>query len=106
MKTPYTILAVSEQDDDQTIKKAYLEAVRNNPPDRHPERFRNIRRAYEQIATRRDRLFYELFDTTIPDSREIAELLFRNGKGNKEISEKIFQRVLNAAVSNKTVILE
>jgi len=106
MRTPYTVLGVSEQADDKAIKKAYLKAVRNNPPDRHPERFRKIRRAYEQVATLKDRLRYELFDTSVPDRLEIAEVLLEPGNGNSEIAEETFQRALNHAIDKKTVVLE
>jgi len=102
MKTPYTVLGVSEHDD-AIIKKAYLKAVRQNPPDRNPERFREIRQAYEQIATHRDRLRYELFDTSIPDHLELAELLFKYGKGKTTVTKQVFQRALQFAITRKNV---
>lgn len=105
MKIPYTVLKVSESADDEEIKKAYLEAVRNNPPDLKPEQFREIRRAYEMIATRKDRLRYELFDTSIPDIEEIAELIFDQSKGDT-ITEKRFRSILDKAVGQKQVELE
>ena len=105
MKTPYTILAIPETAGDKDVKKAYLEAVRQNPPDRHPEQFRRIRRAYEQIATLKDRLRYELFDTTIPDRVEIAEALLKHNKGDAELTENTFRQVLKHAVENTTVPL-
>ena len=100
MKTPYTILAVPETANDKAVKKAYLEAVRQNPPDRQPDQFRRIRRAYEQIATQKDRLRYELFDTTCPDRMDIARAMFRHNKGGAELTEKIFRQALKHAVEN------
>ncbi len=105
MKTPYTVLAIPETADDKAVKKAYLEAVRQNPPDRHPNQFRRIRRAYEQIATKKDRLRYELFDNTCPDRMDIAEALFRHNKGGGKLTEKTFSHVLKHAVENTTVPL-
>ena len=104
MKTPYTVLAIPETADDKAVKKAYLEAVRQNPPDLHPNRFRRIRRAYEQIATKKDRLRYELFDNTCPDRIDIAEALFKHNQGG-ELTKKSFQNVLKNAVANTTVSL-
>ncbi|MEA3465921.1 MAG: DnaJ domain-containing protein [Thermodesulfobacteriota bacterium] len=101
MKSPYTILGVSEKSDDHNIKQAYLEAVRNNPPDREPVKFREIRIAYESIATHKDRLRYELFDTSKPDSIEIAELVLQQGRSNKNISEKAFRSILDQVVNEK-----
>lgn len=78
MKTPFEILEVPEDADDQQIKKAYLAAVHRFPPDRYPERFKKIRGAYERIATEKDRLAYLLFDTSLPDPGEIAVFLLKN----------------------------
>ncbi len=60
--TPYEILGIERQVDDQTVRQAYLELVRNYPPDRYPERFRLIHDAYEQLKDEQRRLTYYLFD--------------------------------------------
>ena len=67
MHNPFIILDVAETADDDTIKKAYLQQVREHPPERDPERFQTIRAAYETIKTRRDRLRYRLFQHDTPD---------------------------------------
>ena len=102
MKSAYTILGVNETSTDDNIKQAYLDAVRNNPPDRDAVKFREIRTAYESIATHKDRLRYELFDTSTPDSIEIAELVMQQGRSNKNISEKVFRRILGQSVNDKS----
>jgi DnaJ-class molecular chaperone len=67
MPNPFTVLGVAETDDDDTIKKAYLQQVREHPPERDADRFQTIRAAYEAIKTRRDRLSYRLFQQETPD---------------------------------------
>ena len=101
MKSPYTVLGVSETSNDHNIKQAYLEAVRNNSPDREPVKFREIRAAYESIATHKDRLRHELFDASKPDTIDIAELVMQQGRSNKNISEKGFRSILDQAVNEK-----
>lgn len=67
MNNPFTLLGVAEEADDETVRKAYLEAVRRHPPEREPERFQAVRTAYETIATQRGRLKFLLFGTPAPD---------------------------------------
>ncbi len=67
MQNPFIVLDVAETADDDVIKKAYLQQVREHPPERDPEHFQAIRAAYETIKTRRDRLRYRLFQRQTPD---------------------------------------
>jgi curved DNA-binding protein CbpA len=53
---PFAILDLPEDADDETIQKRYLALVRHASPERQPERFAEIRAAYEAIRDRRDRL--------------------------------------------------
>ena len=61
---PYLVLRVSPRAGDAEIRRAYLDAIRKFPPEREPERFQIISRAYEQIRDERSRLKYLLFDRT------------------------------------------
>jgi len=63
VRDPFTVLGVSESADDAAIKQCYLTLVRAYPPDREPDRFQEIRRAYEQLRTRRGRLEVQLLQT-------------------------------------------
>jgi len=72
VKTPYEILGVMEDANDEAIKKAYLQRVKENPPERDPSRFQTIRTAYEQIATDKQRRMHRLFHWEKP---ELADLL-------------------------------
>ncbi len=59
---PYLILGVSPSADDAAIRQAYLAAVRQSPPDTHPERFQAVSAAYDRIKDESSRLHYLLFD--------------------------------------------
>jgi curved DNA-binding protein CbpA len=61
---PYVILRVTPQSTDTEIRRAYLEAIREFPPERAPEQFQKIAHAYEQIRDEDARLNYRLFDRT------------------------------------------
>lgn len=74
MSDPYLTLRVARDADDATIHAAYLAAIKACPPERDPKRFEAVRNAYEAIRTHKDRLAYELFDTSLPT---VADLLDR-----------------------------
>lgn len=75
MKTPYAVLDVPEDADDDRIKKAYLAMVRRYPPERCPEEFQKVYAAYELIRTEEDRIAYRLFHCELPSAEEIAALV-------------------------------
>lgn len=75
MTDPYLLLGVSRAADDDTIRAAYLAAIRECPPERDRVRFEQVRAAYEAIARESDRLAHELFDTHAPDAQEVVERL-------------------------------
>ncbi|RLA23807.1 MAG: molecular chaperone DnaJ [Gammaproteobacteria bacterium] len=64
MQTPYEILGLEADANDDEIKQAYLQQVKNNPPDRNQEKFQLIHDAYRSIEDHKSRLKYDLF--TIP----------------------------------------
>ncbi|MBF0110383.1 MAG: DnaJ domain-containing protein [Magnetococcales bacterium] len=70
---PYFVLGVTrEVDDDEVIRRAYLERIRQWPPERHPERFRKVSEAYTLIQTRKKRLNFNLFHhVETPDLSEL-----------------------------------
>lgn len=74
MSDPYLTLSVAADADDAAIRAAYLAAIKASPPEQDPKRFEALRNAYEAIRTRKDRLAYDLFDTS---PLGITELLDR-----------------------------
>ena len=61
MQTPYEILGIGINANDVEIKQAYLQQVKNNPPDRDNEKFQVIHDAYCLIKDETSRLTQELF---------------------------------------------
>ena len=62
MHDPYATLGLAADADDETIRRRYLELVRENPPERAPEKFAAIRHAYEQLKDVETRLKKRLFE--------------------------------------------
>ncbi len=75
MSDPYRLLGVSETADDDTIRAAYLSAVRSCPPERDRQRFEQVRAAFEAIASEPRRLATSLFDTSAPTVNDLLEAL-------------------------------
>jgi curved DNA-binding protein CbpA len=61
---PYDRLGIDTDANDETIRKAYLEAVKRFPPERFPERFTAISEAYQVLKDEESRLRYLLFEKT------------------------------------------
>ncbi|MGA1795333.1 MAG: J domain-containing protein [bacterium] len=80
MSTPYEILEVEPSATDEEIKAVYIEKVKRYPPDRFPETFKEIRDAYEKIATLKHRIDYRLFSTDPPDLNRLLERLLSKGE--------------------------
>ena len=61
--SPYEVLEVRETASLEEIRKAYLEKVRKSPPERDPEGFKKIRKAYGLLkdAEKKRQLDFTLF---------------------------------------------
>jgi curved DNA-binding protein CbpA len=62
MTDPYAVLGLPADSDDETIRRRYLELVRQFSPERHPEKFAAVRQAYESLRDLDTRLRYRLFE--------------------------------------------
>jgi curved DNA-binding protein CbpA len=63
MRDPFTVLGVADDAGDAEIRRRYLALVRDYPPDRAPERFQELRAAYEALSDERKRLATKLLHT-------------------------------------------
>lgn len=97
MNDPFMLLEVAPGAGDAEIKKAYLAKVREFPPERAPERFQAIHRAYESIKTPKARLAYALFHREIPDASALCQHLLQETKEGQP-DEELFQRMLAETV--------
>ena len=66
MNDPYLQLGLPPSADETEIRRRYLELVREFPPDRAPEKFAEIRAAYDALRDPVSRLEATLFN---PQSR-------------------------------------
>jgi curved DNA-binding protein CbpA len=80
MSDPYEILGLAADCDDDTIRRRYLELVRQFPPERSPEKFAAIRQAYDSLRDLSTRLRYRAFEAGKKESVEalIQELACRS----------------------------
>ena len=101
MPNPFTVLGVVETADDDTIKKAYLQQVREHPPERDAERFQTIRAAYEAIKTRRDRLSYRLFQQETPDLPGLVASALQAGPRRRPSEQQLLHGLLGRLTGPK-----
>ncbi|MBP7961052.1 MAG: J domain-containing protein [Caldilineaceae bacterium] len=58
---PYVVLQIDRRADESAIKKAYFRLVRQYPPEQEPEKFQEIRVAYELLRSAESRAKVDLF---------------------------------------------
>jgi preprotein translocase subunit Sec63 len=75
MTDPYEVLGVARDADDQAIRMRYLELVRQHPPEREPERFAEVREAYDRLRDPIVHLHTRLMDvkTTVTFEKLVAD---------------------------------
>ena len=81
MRDPYETMGLSQSSDEAAIRSQYLKLVREFPPDRNPDRFAEIRAAYDDLRNPVGRLRSQLFRVESQDSipELVAELHSRLG---------------------------
>src|SRR5271157_5746530 len=58
---PYQVLGLTRQATPEEIKKAYFARVREFPPEREPDKFKQIRAAYDALRTPEAKAATDLF---------------------------------------------
>lgn len=89
MVDPLLILDVSPDVDEATVRRRYLELVRQNPPEKCPREFAKIREAYERLRDPVRRLERQLFDVCGDDSLDDIIVDLRSRVQNARIPTKI-----------------
>jgi DnaJ-class molecular chaperone len=79
MQTPFEILDVADDADDEAVKKAYLKKVREYPPEHSAVAFQRIRGAFEMIQTDKQRRKHRLFNHEKPDLQNLLRQTLRPG---------------------------
>lgn len=103
MTSPYERLGVGEHATDAEIKQAYLQRVKENPPDRDPQRFQAIQQAYEAIKDEECRLRYALFHLPESDFESLLDKAFHQDKPLKAIPAKEFYSWLTSVAIDKSL---
>jgi curved DNA-binding protein CbpA len=103
MKTPFDTLGVTEDATDEAIKKAYLQKVRQYPPERAPEQFQNIRAAFDAIKTRQQRLKYQLFYSEPQSLNTLLERGIQTGTPQRP-TEELFTQTLAESLNRKSLV--
>src|SRR3954454_21834240 len=62
MSDPYEVLGLPADSDDETIRRRYLELVRQYTPEHEPQKFAAVRAAYEALRDLNTRLRHRLFE--------------------------------------------
>ncbi len=101
MLTPFEILEIPENAIDDVIKKAYLKKVRAYPPEQSPEKFQQIRDAFEKIKTEKMRLSYQLFQLEKPDFVALLSLILKTEHPQK-IDETLFCKCLAESLTSQS----
>lgn len=102
MKTPYQLLNVTEEANDTEIKQAYLQQVKDNPPDRNKLQFQLIHDAYTAIKDDKSRLRYELFSFPVADFDEVIDQVL-NTEHCTSLSFKQFNALLQASADTSVI---
>jgi curved DNA-binding protein CbpA len=71
---PYLVLGVPPEANDQTIRQAYLNAIKESPPETHPKRFQAVSQAYEKVKDQESRYRNILFNHDCPASSPLDVL--------------------------------
>ena len=62
MYDPYEILNLNPNCDDAQVRRAYLDKIKEFPPEQFPEQFRIISEAYELVKEQKNRLEFSFLD--------------------------------------------
>ena len=93
MLDPYATLGLPADSDDDAIRRRYLELVRQHPPERQPEKFAAIRKAYESLRDLDTRLRYRLFEAGKNENLDllIEEIACQNSRPRVSLDKLLAQ---------------
>ena len=99
MQTPYEILGVANDTSDNDVKQAYLQQVRNNPPDRNQDQFQRIHDAYISIKDHKSRVSHALFTPPIANFNRLLEQIMHTEQ-SVTLSAESFKKILSISVDD------
>ena len=102
MPTPYEILDVLVDAGDDQIKQAYLRKVKDNPPDRDPDRFQEINTAYTAIKDIKSRTQLELFTLPHADFDHVIDQMLKTAPTEMPNAEQ-FKELLSVSTDDTSL---
>lgn len=102
MKTPYQILDISTNADDTEIKQAYLQKVKDYPPDREQVQFQMIHTAYQSIKDEKSRISYDLFTPPVADFDNLVDRALEPQE-KTQLTTDHFSKLLSVSIDNTTI---
>lgn len=103
MKTPYDILGISADADDDAIKQAYLQQIKSHPPDRAPHRFQAIQQAYQAIKDHKSRLNHALFTQPPTDIEPLLDIALK-APASIHMTPAQFTKLLDAGLDDENLL--
>ena len=103
MQTPYEILGVVVDANDADIKQAYLQQVKNNPPDRDQERFQLIHDAYTSIKDHKSRISHDLFSIPSSNFNTVLDQILQTEQAIT-INSESFKKILSVSIDDTSLL--
>ena len=72
---PYLILGIEESATDEEVRAAYQRLVRSYTPEKSPEIFQKVNRAYKQLENEVARAVYKLRPVELDSDKSLADLI-------------------------------
>ncbi|GFO70976.1 molecular chaperone DnaJ [Bathymodiolus japonicus methanotrophic gill symbiont] len=104
MQTPYQILDVAVDANDKAIKQAYLQQVKNNPPDRNQQRFQLIHDTYTSIKDHKSRVAHNLFTLQAADFNTILDKALHTKQVGTTVSAESFNKLLSISMDDTSLL--
>ena len=93
-----SLLGVAADADEKALREAYLQKVRQHPPDRDPEHFEQIRDAYEHLRDPRTRA-RQVMRCAVDPAQPLTHLLEGRAPAQRFVGAKLWLDVLKEARS-------
>ena len=103
MQTPYEILGVVNDANDNEIKQAYLQQVKNNPPDRNQDQFQHIHNAYISIKDHKSRVSHDLFTLPTANFNTVLEQIMHTGQ-SITLDAESFNKILSVSIDETSLL--
>lgn len=103
MQTPYEILGVVVNANDADIKQAYLQQVKNNPPDRDQEKFQLIHNAYTSIKDHKSRVSHDLFFIPSSNFNTVLDQVL-DTEQSITLNSESFKKILSVSIDDTSLL--